>query len=184
MKKLKVADKSKTKMPAGIKKKCSTVIHTAAVAAGTSAAIPIPVADRIPITAAQVGMVIALGKVFDITISESVAKAVIGCGLAQQVGQAIVDGILKSIPGVNVLIAPTVCTITAAGFTEALGWVIADDFYRMSKGEQPDTILDEVPKLEELFKTVKKSKKKTETKNTSKTKKRSNSGTKKVAKKK
>ena len=151
--------KSKVKMPKEINAKCAIAIHSAAGAAGAAAAIPIPVADTIPITAAQVGMVVALGKVFDITISDTVAKAVIGCGLAQQVGRAMVDGILKAIPVVNVFVAPTVCTITAAGFTEALGWVIADDFYRMSIGEQPENIVNEAGKIKDLIR-IKKSRKK------------------------
>ena len=44
--------------------KCNAIIHTAATAAGAEAMIPIPVVDAAPITATQVGMVIALGKVF------------------------------------------------------------------------------------------------------------------------
>lgn len=144
--------KNKVKMPRKIYNKCAIAIHSATGTAGAAAAIPIPVADRVPITAAQVAMVVALGKVFDITISDAVAKAVIGCGIAQQTGQAIVDGILKAIPGANVFVAPVVCTITAAGFTEALGWVIADDFYRMSIGDDPESIIDYAEKIKVLFK--------------------------------
>lgn len=143
--------KSKVKMPIDLQKECAVPIHAASVAAGGAAAIPVPVADTIPITAAQVAMVVALGKVFDVTISDAVAKAVIGCGLAQNVGRAFSASVLKAIPVVNVFVAPVVCTITAAGLTEALGWVIADDFYRMSIGEEPENIVSEAEKIKDLF---------------------------------
>ena len=37
-------------------KKCSAAIHTASVTSAVSGAIPIPVADAVPITAAQITM--------------------------------------------------------------------------------------------------------------------------------
>ena len=114
--------KFKISIPDDIKMECAKAIHIASVAAGSAALIPIPLADRIPITAAQVGMVISLGKVFDITISKSVANAVVGCGLVQNIGQTLSDSIIKAIPGVN-FVAPVICTITASTLTEALGWV-------------------------------------------------------------
>ena len=66
---------SKVKMDTATRQKCNKIIASAAAAAGLAGAAPIPLADTIPITAAQVGMVIALGKVFDLTISESAAKS-------------------------------------------------------------------------------------------------------------
>ena len=44
---------------------CNVAIHTAAVASGGAGFIPIPVADAVPISVAQIAMVIALGKIFD-----------------------------------------------------------------------------------------------------------------------
>ena len=166
--------KPNLKMPKEIQKKCAVPIHTASIAAGGSAAIPVPIADTIPITAAQVGMVVALGKVFDVTISDTVAKAVIGCGLAQSVGRSLSSSVLKAIPVVNIFIAPVVCTITAAGLTEALGWVIADDFYRMSIGEEPENIVSEVEKIKPLFNVFHESSNVKSTKNNKNTKKISN----------
>ena len=55
--------------------KCNIAIHTATVAAGASGAIPIPVADAIPMSVAQLTMVIALGRIFGQKITESAAKA-------------------------------------------------------------------------------------------------------------
>ena len=53
---------SKTKMPKDLESKCKIAIHTATTAAATAGALPIPIADTIPITAAQVTMIVALGK--------------------------------------------------------------------------------------------------------------------------
>lgn len=40
--------KSKVHMPEELKKKCHAAIHSAAVAAGATGAIPIPMADAVP----------------------------------------------------------------------------------------------------------------------------------------
>jgi len=63
-------------MPSELKRKCHVAIHAAAAAAGAAGAIPIPIADAVPITATQVGMIIRLGRVFDLELSQSVAKAI------------------------------------------------------------------------------------------------------------
>lgn len=55
------------------------VIHSA-TASAAAGAIPIPMSDAIPITAAQIGMIIALGKEFDITLSDAAAKSILGLG--------------------------------------------------------------------------------------------------------
>ena len=90
---------SKTKMPKDLESKCKIAIHTATTAAATAGALPIPIADTIPITAAQVTMIVALGKIFDMSISESAAKSIAAITLAQSTGRAAFSGILKAIPG-------------------------------------------------------------------------------------
>ena len=69
--------KSKVHMPKELEKKCHIAIHSATAASAAAGAIPIPMSDAIPITAAQIGMVIALGKAFDITLSEAAAKSIL-----------------------------------------------------------------------------------------------------------
>ena len=132
------------------------IIHAASATSGGSAAVPIPVADTIPITAAQVTMIIALGNVFGLTIKESVAKSIISCGIAQNVGRTISSTILKTIPVVNVTIAPFANAAIASVITEILGWMVADDFYRISIGEEPENITDGMEGIangiEKLFK--------------------------------
>lgn len=109
-------------------RKCNVAIHTAAIASGVIAWIPIVVVDAVPITAAQVTMVIALGKVFNRKITESVAKSLLATTAATFVGRNLV----KFIPIVGWAISSSV----AAGITEAVGWTIAVDMANMSQKEQ------------------------------------------------
>lgn len=149
--------KSKVDMPKELKVKCNVIIHAASATSGGSAAVPIPVADTIPITAAQVTMIVALGNVFGLTIKESVAKSIISCGLAQNVGRTISSTILKSIPGINITIAPIANAAIASVITELLGWMVANDFYKISIGEEPENITEGVvngiDNLSKLFST-------------------------------
>ena len=107
--------------------KCNVAIHTAAVACGAAGAIPIPVADAIPITGAQITMVIALGKIFNQQISESAAKGLIGAAASTLVGRSLV----KLIPIAGWFVSAGI----AAGVTEAIGWSIAVDFANASRKE-------------------------------------------------
>lgn len=143
--------KSKVHMPKELKKKCQVAIHSATAAAAAAGAIPIPMSDAIPITAAQIGMVIALGKAFDITLSEAAAKSIMGVGLAQQAGRTVASGVLKMIPGVGTIVGGIVGASTAAALTEALGWIIADDFYRISQGNEPENIVEAAGELKDAF---------------------------------
>lgn len=143
--------KSKVHMPKELKKRCQMVIHSATAASAAAGAIPIPMSDAIPITAAQIGMIIALGKEFDITLSDAAAKSILGVGVAQQAGRAVASNLLKAVPGVGTVVGGVIGASTAAALTEALGWVIADDFYRMSQGENPENIVETAGELKSAF---------------------------------
>lgn len=108
--------------------KCNVAIHTASIASAAAGAIPIPVADALPITAAQLTMVIALGKIFDVKITESAAKGLIGAAASAFVGRNLV----KLIP----VIGWGVSAGVAAGITEAVGWTIAVDFAKDAKSRE------------------------------------------------
>lgn len=144
--------KSKVKMPEEKKIQCQKVIHTAATASATAGALPIPMSDTIPISAAQIVMVIGIGKIFDFEVSQAVAKTIVGVGLAQQAGRAVFSNILKCVPGAGSVLGGFVGGTTAAAVTEALGWLVADDFYRMSQGEEPENIIESADSLQGLFK--------------------------------
>lgn len=143
--------KSKVHMPRDLNKKCHIAIHSATLAAAAAGGIPIPMSDAIPITAAQIGMVVALGKIFDVTLSEAAAKSVVGVALTQQAGRAIFANILKAVPGAGQVAGIVVGAATAASLTEALGWIVADDFFRMSNGDDPENIVENVAELKEAF---------------------------------
>ncbi len=106
---------------------CNAAIHTASVAAGASGGIPIPVADAIPITAAQVTMVIALGKIFDQEITSAAAKGAIAAAASTFVGR----NLIKLIPIAGWIVSAGV----AAGVTEAIGWTIAVDMAKNYRKE-------------------------------------------------
>ena len=50
--------KSKVHMPKEVERKCHIAIHTATTAAAAAGGIPIPMSDAVPITAAQIAMII------------------------------------------------------------------------------------------------------------------------------
>lgn len=109
-------------------KSCSKAIHTASVAAAAGGVVPIPVMDSVPITAAQVTMIIALGNIFDQKITDSAAKALIGAAASTLVGRSLV----KMIP----IAGLAVSAVVAAGVTEAIGWTIAVDFAKDYQKDQ------------------------------------------------
>lgn len=107
--------------------KCNIIIHTASVASGAAGGIPIPVADALPITTAQITMALALGKVFNQDITKATAHGMIAAAASTFVGR----NLIKMIPIAGWFASATV----AAGVTEAIGWTIAVDFANMFRKE-------------------------------------------------
>lgn len=106
---------------------CHGIIHTASIASGAAGVIPIPVADAIPISAAQVVMVVSLGKVFDQKIEDAAAKSLITAAASTFIGRNLV----KMIP----IIGWGISAAVAAGTTEAIGWIVATDMARTFRKE-------------------------------------------------
>lgn len=111
------------------KEKCHYIIHGAAMAAGGIAALPIPIADIGPITAIQATMIISLARVFEIPITENLAKETAKTFMVGQIGKQIAASLSKIIP----IIGSGVNATVAVGLTETLGWETAEDFYRKSQ---------------------------------------------------
>lgn len=143
--------KSKVHMPKDLEKKCHIAIHSATAAAAAAGAIPIPMADAVPITAAQIAMVVRLGKVFGLSLSESTTKSILGVTVTQSAGRTLAANLIKAVPGAGTVIGGAISAGTAAALTEALGWLVADDFYRMSKEEEPQNIVEAVGELKGAF---------------------------------
>ena len=129
--------KTKVTMPDDLKSKCAAVIHTATTAAAAAGIIPIPMADTIPIT-----MIIGLGHIFDISLSETAAKSILGGTMASQTGRAVFSGIIKGIPGVGSVVGGVISAGTSVALTETLGWIVAEDFYKKSLDPTAESVLD------------------------------------------
>lgn len=130
--------------------KCNVAIHSASAAAAAEAFIPLPGVDAIPITATQITMVLALGKVFDQKVSDSAAKGIIGAAASTFVGRSLV----KLIP----IAGWAVSAAIAAGATEAIGWTVAIDFAKQSANrvetKSEETYADHVVETSEIIKDI------------------------------
>ena len=112
------------------KKKIHAIIHSAsastAAVGGSTAQLPVP--DTAIITPIQVAMIISIGNVFGLTISESAAKSWLAEALAATAGRTISKLLLGWIPVAGNIINAS----TAAGLTEALGWAVAQEYAAQS----------------------------------------------------
>ena len=108
------------------RKRCGTIIHMAAGAAALvgSGMAQIPLADAVLIIPIQIKMIIALGSVFEVKLTESAAKGLFASLSASCIGRATSQLLVGQIPILgNILNAGT-----AAGLTEAVGWLAVEHF--------------------------------------------------------
>jgi uncharacterized protein (DUF697 family) len=118
-------------------KKCNIVIHTAATAAaGIGAGLAqLPGSDNVALGAVQISMAIALGNIFNLQISQAVARGMIFTVLASMTGPVAARTISQILIGWIPGIGNTVNAATAAGITEAIGWILAAEFDEQSQEE-------------------------------------------------
>lgn len=113
--------------------RCHAIIHSAAVAAGSGNAVPVPVLGLAADTAALVGMAIGLAAVFGQSIPECAAKAMaidaLKKTLLKQPVKVIAKELSKIIPFFGSVFAATV----SVGLVEAAGWTLAGDFERAAQ---------------------------------------------------
>lgn len=126
--------KSKEKLPElpkDQKIKCNSIIHSASVAAGGvgTGLAQIPLADNALITPIQITMIVSLGKVFEQRVTETAAKAIIASAAASIAGRSVSQVLFGWIP----VFGNVINTATAAGITEAIGWMAVDHFRRLPK---------------------------------------------------
>lgn len=117
----------KMDLPPEITKKCNAIIHTAATSCGGVAAVSaqIPASDSAVIVPVQIGMIVGLGEVFELNITESAAKSIIASAGATLAGRTASQFLVGWIP----FIGNAINTATAAGVTEAIGWIAVKNFY-------------------------------------------------------
>ncbi len=107
---------------------CHQIIHGAAASAAAIGAglAQLPCADTVIITPIQIGMIESLGNVFGINLGEATAKAILAGALASIGGRSLTQVLVGWIPGIGNIVNAT----TAAGITEAIGWIAVEDFDR------------------------------------------------------
>lgn len=134
---------NKINIPKDQMNKCNVIIHGASVAAGGvgTGMAQIPLADNAVITPIQIGMIIALGKVFDQEVSKAAATAILGGMAASFIGRGVSQVLIGWVP----FLGNAVNTATAAGITEAIGWTVVDNFSK----NQYKSILEEHSVTEE-----------------------------------
>lgn len=117
----------KLDLPKDMLNKCNGIIHGASAACGGvgTGLAQIPASDNAVIVPIQVGMIIALGAVFDLNITESGAKSIIASAGATIAGRTVSQFLVGWIPGLG----NAINTATAAGITEAIGWIAVKNFY-------------------------------------------------------
>ena len=71
-------------------------------------------------------MTIALGKVFGLELTDSMARAAMASVAASTIGRTVSQFLIGWIPVAGNIINAS----TAASITEALGWALAEDFAR------------------------------------------------------
>ncbi len=113
-------------IPTSLCIRCHAIIHAAAMATAAVGAglAQLPGSDCLVIVPIQTSMAIALGKVFGLTLSAGAAEAAILTESATVAGRLISQAAVGWIPGYGNAINAT----TAASITEALGWILVNDF--------------------------------------------------------
>ena len=103
--------------------KCNVAIHTGAVAAaGIGAGLAqLPGSDNVALIAVQITMAIALGKIFDIQVSDTVIRGMVMTALTSMTGSVIARTISQFVVGWIPGAGNAVNAATAAGITEAVG---------------------------------------------------------------
>ena len=115
--------------------KCNAIIHTASLAAGGVGAglAQIPVADAAVIAPIQLTMIVSLGAVFGISLTNAAAQAIISSFGATFAGRMLVRWLTFWIPGIGNIISAS----TAVAVTQAIGW------YAVKQFEAPGANYDE-----------------------------------------
>ena len=105
------------------KAECELIINAASTASAAAGGLTlIPGSDAVVIMPIQIGMVIALGRVYGVRVSKTIAKSAIYAGFGQIVGQGGVRLLLGLVPGVGSAVRAGV----AFSVTQAIGTFVVD----------------------------------------------------------
>jgi uncharacterized protein (DUF697 family) len=139
----------KTNLDKDQRTKCNVIIHAASAAAGGvgTGLAQIPLADNVLIAPIQVTMIVSLGGVFGIRVSESMAKGIISTLAAGFIGRGVSQILIGWVP----FLGNAVNTATAAGITEAIGWTAAKHFSQLKKREDRMSMAAGIEKASRVY---------------------------------
>ena len=141
------------------------VVATAAVAAGSAGAIPLPFADAIAIIPLQVSMLAGISAVWGLPLSTIFLGMLVSGALTGSagtvVGRATVGALLKLIPGAGSAIGGVINAGVAATLTTAFGEAYIAALYVLTK-DNPDRIPTAEEIRDEFMRQLKAPKKETE----------------------
>ena len=104
-----------------------TIIHTAATAAATTAASPIPFSDAALLIPIQITMITGLYKANGANISRGVVEGALTATTVSGLGKSVAGNLLKFIPGVGTITGGALNAGVAVSFTEALGFAVVSE---------------------------------------------------------
>lgn len=109
---------------------CHAIIHTASTSAAAvgGGLAQLPGSDNPPLVALQVMMIISIGQVFGVKLKEAGAKALFSTRLSSMTGKYAARIATQVLVGWIPWIGNVVNAATAAGITEAIGWIVVKDF--------------------------------------------------------
>lgn len=119
-----------TTNPETVQTQAQLIIHSAsasAAAVGAGLAF-LPWSDNIPLTGIQMGMALALGKLFNIEMTDRVASGATRSVLASISGQVFTRAISQGVLGWVPVWGSALNATTAALLTEAVGWNLVQKF--------------------------------------------------------
>ncbi len=103
--------------------KCQAIIHGAAgLSAAAGGIMLLPGSDSVAIMPVQVGMILALAKVFDVKINRAVAKSAAYSSFGTILGKGASRLLAGLVPGAGNVVRAGV----AFSITEALGWAVVE----------------------------------------------------------
>lgn len=111
-----------------IKSSAQVAIHTASVAAATVSASPIPFSDAALLIPIQITMITAIYKAYDREISEGIIKGALTATTASAFAKSLIGNVIKMIPVLGSAAGAVLNAGVAVGFTEAIGFSIANAF--------------------------------------------------------
>ena len=84
-------------------------------------------------------MAVALGKIFDVQVSETAGRGMVMTALASMIGPVVARVTTQIFVGWLPWIGNTVNATTAAAITEAVGWNLAYEFEKSAEQAEPPT---------------------------------------------